>query len=222
MKQWVIARLLAGSFAVAGAAAQQPAEKPSGQQPATTASKPSAQQPATTKPTGTEPSATGQSTPQGERPARRPVRATQAEGTAAGGHAAPKEQPKTAPDPAAPAAALALGRVRVPGGVTADGKPLPAGSYDVRVTVDEAKPDAAGSVEKLERWVEFVQGGTVKGREVVSIVPQSEISLVQKDAPPRTGAAKVERLKGGDYVRIWINKGGNHYLIHLPSSAATH
>ena len=23
-------------------------------------------------------------------------------------------------------------------------------------------------------------------------------------------------LKGNDYVRVWINKGGNHYLIHLP------
>jgi len=50
----------------------------------------------------------------------------------------------------------------------------------------------------------------------VSIVPQSEITQVQKDTPPHAGAAKVEMLKGGDYVRVWINKGGNHYLIHLP------
>ena len=28
--------------------------------------------------------------------------------------------------------------------------------------------------------------------------------------------AKVETLKGGDYVRLWINKGGNHYLVHFP------
>ena len=27
--------------------------------------------------------------------------------------------------------------------------------------------------------------------------------------------AKVETLKGGDYVRVWINKNGNYYLIHL-------
>jgi hypothetical protein len=62
----------------------------------------------------------------------------------------------------------------------------------------------------------------VKGREVVSIVPENEIKLVQKDTPPRAGASKVERLKGGDYVRVWINRGGNHYLIHLPSGAASH
>ena len=29
--------------------------------------------------------------------------------------------------------------------------------------------------------------------------------------------AKVETLKGGDYVRLWINKGGNHYLVHFPA-----
>ena len=27
-------------------------------------------------------------------------------------------------------------------------------------------------------------------------------------------------LKGNDYLRVWINKGGNHYLIHLPTGAA--
>lgn len=215
MKQWVIAGLLAGSLGVAGAAAQQPAQqqptqKPSGQQPATTATKPSA--------TGTQ-TATPEQTTQTPPPARR--RAVPAQGTAAGGHTAPKEQPKTAPEAAGPDAAMALGRVRIPAGVTADGKPLPAGSYDVRLTVDEAKPNAAGSTEKLEKWVEFVQRGAVKGREVVSIVPENEIKLVQKDAPPRAGASKVERLKGGDYLRVWINKGGNHYLIHLPAGTAT-
>ena len=110
---------------------------------------------------------------------------------------------------------MALGTVRVPAGVKADGKDLPAGSYQVRLTADEAKPDAKGSSEKLERWVEFVKGGQVAGREVVSIVPSSEKQLVQKDTPPPTGGAKVETLKGGDYVRVWINRGGNYYLVHL-------
>jgi hypothetical protein len=53
---------------------------------------------------------------------------------------------------------------------------------------------------------------------VVTIVPQSEIDKVQKDAPPRVNASKVEMLKGGDYMRIWINRGGNHYLLHLPAA----
>jgi hypothetical protein len=44
--------------------------------------------------------------------------------------------------------------------------------------------------------------------------------MVVKDAPPRSGgAAKVQTLRGNDYVRVWVNKGGNHYLIHLPTGA---
>jgi hypothetical protein len=132
----------------------------------------------------------------------------------------PKEQPPQAAEPAAPTGDLALGTVRLPKGVTADGKPLPAGSYQVRLTSKEAGPPAVGISENLERWVEFVQGGSVKGSEVVSIVPQAEVKNVVKDAPPASGASKVQTLKGNDYVRVWINRAGNHYLIHLPVSGA--
>jgi len=134
------------------------------------------------------------------------------------GHAAPKDQPATAEAPSATDAAMSLGTVHLPKGVKADGKDLAAGTYTVRLTADEAKPDAKGSSEVLERWVEFVKGGQVAGREVVSIVPNTETKLVQKDTPPKSGASKVETLKGGDYVRVWINKGGNYYLIHLAAS----
>jgi hypothetical protein len=41
-----------------------------------------------------------------------------------------------------------------------------------------------------------------------------------KTAPPRPGAARVELLRGGDYLRIWINHGGTQYLIHLPVATA--
>jgi hypothetical protein len=26
-------------------------------------------------------------------------------------------------------------------------------------------------------------------------------------------------LKGNDYMRVWFNKGGNHYLIYFPVGA---
>jgi hypothetical protein len=133
---------------------------------------------------------------------------------AAQGHTAPKTQPTTASDASAPGA-MALGSVRVPTGVKANGQDLPGGTYQVRLTADEAKPDAKGSDEALERWVEFVKAGKVVGKEVVSIVPASEIKLVQKDTPPPANGSTVQALKGGDYVRVWINKGGNYYLIHL-------
>ena len=116
----------------------------------------------------------------------------------------------------APAGQLQLGSVRIPKTVKADGKPLPSGTYQVRLTPQTAAPVAKGQTATLERWVEFVKGGKVAGREVVTIIPQSEIAKVQKDAPPRANSAKVETLKGGDYMRLWINKSGNHYLVHFP------
>jgi hypothetical protein len=134
------------------------------------------------------------------------------------GHTAPKTQPPTEAAPSAPAGEMALGSVRVPKSVKADGKALGAGTYQVRLTGQTAAPDAKGQTASLERWVEFVQSGQVKGREVVTIVPQSQIDKVQKDAPPRANGSKVELLKGGDYYRVWINRGGNHYLIHLPAA----
>jgi hypothetical protein len=133
------------------------------------------------------------------------------------GHTAPKAQPTTAPDPSVPAGEIALGTVSLRKAVKADGKTLPAGTYQVRLTSQQATPDAKGQTEAAERWVEFVRGGKVVGREVVTIVPQAEIALVQKDTPPARNGAKVETLKGGDYVRVWINRGGNYYLSHLPA-----
>ena len=133
-------------------------------------------------------------------------------------HKAPNTQPTTDGTPAAPTGELALGTVHLTKAATADGKPLPAGTYTVRLTAQEAKPDATGASETIERWVEFVQKGAVKGREVVSIVPQAEVKNVVKDAPPKPGTSKVQLLKGNDYVRVWINKGGNHYLVHLPAA----
>jgi hypothetical protein len=138
---------------------------------------------------------------------------------AAAQHKAPNQQPPQAAEAAAPAGDAALGTVRLPKGVSADGKPLPAGTYQVRLTTQET-PQAVGITEPLERWVEFIQGGTVKGREVVSIVPQAEVKMVVKDAPPPSGGSRVQTLKGNDYVRVWFNKAGTHYLIHLPAAAA--
>src|ERR671921_519395 len=99
-------------------------------------------------------------------------------GDALAQHKAPNQQPTTAAAPAAPSGEVALGSVRLSRAVTADGKPLPAGTYTLRVTAQEARPEAVGTTETLERWAEFVQRGSVKGREVVTIVPQAEIKMV--------------------------------------------
>jgi len=205
MKKFVIAGTLVTALAVGGTAYAQ-ATPPAAKQPAAGATKQPPPPPA--KPTAEQ---AGQVV---DKPVakKRPARA--AGENAAAAHTAPKPQPPTAGEPEAPGA-MSLGTVHVPKGLKADGKDLPGGVYTVRLTADEAKPDAKGSTEKLERWVEFVKGGQVVGREVVTIVPSSEKQLVQKDTPPPAGGSKVETLKGGDYVRVWINKAGTYYLVHL-------
>ena len=145
-------------------------------------------------------------------------RAATAKVDQAAGHTAPKPQPQTAPAPSIPTGEMRLGSVRLAKTVKADGKPLPAGTYQLRLTAQSAAPEAKGETPAAERWVEFVKGGKVAGREVVTIIPQSEIAQVQKDAPPPPNGAKVETLKDGDYVRVWINRGGNHFLLHLPAT----
>lgn len=140
-------------------------------------------------------------------------------GDALAQHKAPNQQPTTAPAADVAAAEIALGTVRIGRSVTADGKALPAGSYTVRVTAQASKPDAVGQTEALERWAEFVQRGEVKGREVVSIIPDDEAKMVLKDTPPRAGGSKVQVLRGNEYVRVWFNKGGTHYLINLATGS---
>lgn len=130
-------------------------------------------------------------------------------------HKAPLQQPNSEAAAMVPAGELALGSVRVPRGLKADGKELPAGTYRVRLTAEEAAGKAPGATAAYERYVEFVQGTQVKGREVVSIVPSADIGKVAKGKGPAAGTSRVERLRGDDYVRVWINRGGNHYLIHL-------
>jgi hypothetical protein len=149
------------------------------------------------------------------------IAATLAAGEAFAQHTAPNQQPTTAATPTAPTGEMALGTVRLPRAVMADGKALPAGSYQVRLTAQVARPEAVGTTEALERWVEFVRGGKVMGREVVSIVPAAEAKMVAKDAPPAQGGSKVQMLRGNDYLRVWINRGGNHFLVHLPVGTAT-
>ena len=118
----------------------------------------------------------------------------------------------------APTAETALGSVRIPRSVKADGKDLKAGTYQVRLTAQDAAPAVPGIT--MERWVEFVQGGKVVGREVVSIVPGAEMKdlMPGPDAPGKAPAAgaRVEMLKGNDYLRVWISRGGVSYLIHMP------
>ena len=124
----------------------------------------------------------------------------------------------TKPATAEPAAAgAALGTITLPTNVTANGEPLAKGTYQLRLSSDEVKP-APGTDPNSERWVEFVQRGQVKGKEIASVIPNGEVQKLGEDkqAPPPPGKPRVQLLKEKQYYRVWINKGGNSYLIHLP------
>jgi len=124
---------------------------------------------------------------------------------------------QTTPQGQVPTGETALGSVSLPRAVMANGQTLQAGSYQVRLTAEAAQPTVPGI--QMERWVEFVRGGKVVGREVVSIIPQSEekdLNSGAKGPRPGAGSTRVETLKGDDYVRVWINRRGVNYLLHLP------
>jgi hypothetical protein len=109
-----------------------------------------------------------------------------------------------------------LGTVQLPATVLADGQPLPAGRYRVCLTGKHAATDVVGQSEQLERWVEFVQGNQVKGRALAPVVPASDARAVAHEALPARGTARIERLKDGDYYRVWFNYKGDRVMVYLP------
>lgn len=158
-------------------------------------------------------------TPSQQKPAP-PSQPKPAPAQAAPGDRVPKPQPATgAAQPPAAVKATTLGSVKIPKGVSANGQPLPAGTYSVRLGSDSGVPGKAGQTAELSKWCEFVQGGEVKGKELCTVLSASEVGAVVKDSPPASGGSKVQMLKGNDYIRVWINRGGTHYLMHLPASA---
>ena len=108
-----------------------------------------------------------------------------------------------------------IGTIHLMHEVMADAKPLPAGTYQVRLTGDFAKP-ANGQSAEGERWVEFLKAGQVVGRELATVVSSSDIAAIVKGPRPGPNQSRVDVLKGGDYVRVWINRSEANYIINLP------
>jgi hypothetical protein len=108
-----------------------------------------------------------------------------------------------------------IGTVHLTQAVLADGKPLAAATYQVRLTSDQ--PTAAvGQSAGAERWVEFVKDGKVAGREIATVVAAPDIGAIAKGPQPAANGSRVDVLKGGDYLRVWINKAGTNYIVNMP------
>ena len=115
--------------------------------------------------------------------------------------------------------AMALGTIHLAKAVMVDGTRLSAGTYQLRLTMDHPKP-ATGESPESEQFVEILKGTTVVARDVATVVSKADIGAIAKgETPPAAGSAKVEMLKGDDYIRVWVNKDGTHYLLHFQVAA---
>lgn len=108
-----------------------------------------------------------------------------------------------------------LADVTLPRPVMADGRPLPAGQYELRLTT-QRPPAVPGLPQEAACWVQFVRDGVVAGRELATVIAATDISAVAKGPAPKRNGARVDLLKGGDYFRIWVDREGTNYIINVP------
>jgi hypothetical protein len=109
--------------------------------------------------------------------------------------------------------------VTIPQGVMADGKPLPAGKYELWIT--DQRPDVGTGVPSdAQRIVEFAQNGMVVAREVAEVFPYGTRETVGTSGSAGAPRVRVEKLREGDFVRVSINESDGRYLIHLPTGSA--
>jgi hypothetical protein len=102
--------------------------------------------------------------------------------------------------------------------VKADGKPLAAGTYEVWI-LDEQPAVNAGAPSNAQRVVELHQNGKMVAREVAEVFGSERPIGTSGTTGSRMGKAVVQKLRGGEFVRIAISDAGARYLIHLPTAA---
>jgi len=108
-----------------------------------------------------------------------------------------------------------LTAVQITQSVLVNGKPLPEGLYELRLTNERPTP-LPGQSPDAERWVEFVSSGQVVAREVAEVLRDDDLPTVGASSVPSRDGTRVVMLKGGDFLRISVKRGRERYLIHLP------
>lgn len=115
--------------------------------------------------------------------------------------------------PAADPATLAT--VRITQSVIANGYPLAPGLYALRLTNEHPAPLPGQSAE-AERWVEFVADGSVVAREAAVVLRDDDLPSEGASSVRARDGTRVDLLKGGEFLRISVRRGGERYLIYLP------
>jgi hypothetical protein len=107
-----------------------------------------------------------------------------------------------------------LGTASIEQPVLANGQPLAPGRYEVQLTNEWLDPLESGEQEGMQ-WAEFRAEGRTAGREAALVIPMGAIDAIS-EWHPEPGATRVDVLKSGEFVRVWANRAGANYLIHLP------
>lgn len=125
-------------------------------------------------------------------------------------------------------AAATLGTVTIAQPVMAGGTMLQPGTYELRDTGEHGKPLPGQSAE-AQAWIEFLSNGTVVARDLAEVMPgggeavgtSGVTSGVTSGATSGGTGSRVraQMLRGGDYMRVSVTRGGERYLIHLPVQA---
>ena len=117
-----------------------------------------------------------------------------------------------------PGKSHAVATVTITEPVKADGKPLAPGTYEVWILDD--RPDlGAGAPSNAQRVVELHQNGKMMAREVAEVFPASERPIgTSGTTGSRMGKAAVQKLRGGEFLRIAFSDASGRYLIHLPTA----
>ena len=100
--------------------------------------------------------------------------------------------------------------------VTAGGQPLAPGTYEIWIT--DERPTTGAGTTNAQRVVEFAQNGKVVAREVAEVFAAGD-RPVGTSGSTGSAQARVEPLRGGEFVRISVNDADGRYLIHLPTGA---
>jgi hypothetical protein len=114
-----------------------------------------------------------------------------------------------------PVADAALGTVRITAAVRAGGKPLPTGSYELRLSSERPAPNRGQGADS-QRYVDFVANGVVVGRDVAEVLRDADLPPTGASTQPVADGVRVELLRGGEFLRISVRRTGVRYLIHLP------
>jgi hypothetical protein len=111
----------------------------------------------------------------------------------------------------------AVATVTITEPVKADGKPLAPGTYEVWI-LDE-QPNLTGTPSNAQRVVELHQNGKMIAKDVAEVFAAGERPVgTSGTAAAQMAKAAVQKLRGGEFLRIAINDGGARYLIHLPTA----